>query len=69
MTKVLLVDDEETFRTALTKRLNMHGIEAIDVNCGEDAIKRVRQDDEIDVVLLDLKMPGMDGGQVLREEM
>jgi len=49
MTKVLLVDDEETFRKALAKRLNLHGIEAIDVNCGEDAIKRVRQDDDVDV--------------------
>ena len=67
MAKVLLVDDEEKFRTSLARRLNLRGYETIDLDNGEDAIKAVRRDSDIDVVLLDRKMPNMDGEQVLRE--
>ncbi len=67
MPRILLVDDEDTFRVPLAERLNLRGLDTIDVDRGEDAIKKIRSDAEIDVVLLDLKMPGMDGQQVLRE--
>jgi len=67
MSRILLVDDEDKFRESLARRLNMRDYETVDVSNGEDAIKRIRQDGEIDVMLLDLRMPGMDGGQVLRE--
>lgn len=43
----------------------MRDTENVDVSNGEDAIKRIRSDPEIDVVLLDRKMPGMDGREVL----
>ncbi len=66
MPKVLLVDDEDQFRTPLAKRLNLHGYETLDVNNGEDAVKIVRNDRDIDVVVLDRKMPGMDGEQTLK---
>jgi solute carrier family 13 (sodium-dependent dicarboxylate transporter), member 2/3/5 len=39
---ILLVDDEDQFRTALAKRLSVRGYEVLDVNNGEDAIKIVR---------------------------
>jgi sodium-dependent dicarboxylate transporter 2/3/5 len=67
MTKILLVDDEDKFRTSLAKRLNMHGYRTVDVDRGDDAIKHVRGDAEIDVVVLDRKMPGMTGEQTLQE--
>ncbi len=67
MPRVLLVDDESTFRVPLAERLNLRGYDTVDVDRGEEAIKRIRSDSEIDVVLLDLKMPGMDGQQVLKE--
>jgi sodium-dependent dicarboxylate transporter 2/3/5 len=67
MPKVLLVDDEEKFRVSLARRLNMRGYEVIELDNGEDAIKLVRSNSEIDVVLLDRKMPGMTGEQVLVE--
>jgi len=63
---VLLIDDEDQFRTTLSKRLSKRGYHVIDVDNGEDAIKMVRHDNP-EVVLLDLKMPGMDGVQTLRE--
>jgi sodium-dependent dicarboxylate transporter 2/3/5 len=67
MSKVLFVDDEDTFRTPLARRLRLRGIETVDVDNGEDAVKMIRSDSEIDVVLLDRKMPGMSGEQVLRD--
>ncbi len=67
MSKVLLIDDEDKFRTNLAKRLNLHGYETVDLDSGTEAVKLVRSDSDIDVVILDLKMPGMSGDQVLRE--
>jgi sodium-dependent dicarboxylate transporter 2/3/5 len=63
---ILLVDDEDQFRTALAKRLAVRGYEVLDVNNGEDAIKIVRHKNP-EVVVLDQKMPDMDGIQTLRE--
>jgi sodium-dependent dicarboxylate transporter 2/3/5 len=67
MPKILLVDDEERFRTSLARRLRARGYDVVDVDNGEDAIKRVRMDREIDIAVLDLKMPGMDGIETLDE--
>lgn len=67
MPKILLVDDENKFRESLAKRLSMRGYETVDVDNGEAAIKIIRADNDIDVVLLDRKMPGMSGEQVLNE--
>ena len=67
MPKVLLVDDEDKFRTSMSKRLALRGYENIALSRGEDALKTVRKDVEIDIVILDRKMPGMTGEQVLKE--
>ena len=67
MSKVLLVDDEETYRTSLAKRLRLRDLEVIDVDNGEAAIKIARADTDIDVIVLDRKMPGMSGEQVLQD--
>ena len=63
--KVLLVDDEQEFIETLSERLEMRDMEAKLALDGEQALAAV-QDDEPDVILLDLKMPGMDGMEVLR---
>jgi sodium-dependent dicarboxylate transporter 2/3/5 len=67
MSKVLLIDDEEKFRTSLSSRLQLRGYENIALSSGADAVKVVRADHDIDVVILDRKMPDMDGEQVLKE--
>jgi len=67
MSKVLLVDDEDRFRMSLANRLRRRGYDVIDVDNGEDAIKAARQDDAIEVAIIDLKMPKMDGIQTLKE--
>ena len=64
--RVLVVDDEDRYRTSLARRLTMRGFEVQDVGDGEEAIRVTRQT-RPDVVLLDRKMPGMQGEEVLRE--
>ena len=63
--KVLLVDDEQKFVQALSERLQMRDLENETVYDGEEALSFV-DDKEPDVMVLDLKMPGIDGMEVLR---
>ena len=67
MPTVLIVDDEDRFRTSLTRRLKMRGYDTLDVDNGEDAIKLIRSRNDIDVVILDRKMPKLAGEQALKE--
>ncbi len=64
--KVLLIDDEDQFRKALSRQLSHRGFKVMDTGSGEDAIKIVRHKNP-EVVILDQKMPGMDGIQTLKE--
>ena len=66
MPKVLLVDDEERFRKSLARRLHARGYETVDFPGGEMAVKHVRSDEDIDVVVLDRKMPGLSGEEALK---
>lgn len=62
---VLLVDDEDEFVKSLSERMQMRNLETDVALNGEQALKLV--DEEIpDVMVLDLKMPGIDGMEVLR---
>ena len=63
--KVLMVDDEEQFRATTKKILERKGFETILAESGEVAIEKLKENP--DVVILDIKMPGMDGHQALRE--
>ena len=63
--KVLLVDDEKQFVDTLADRLKMRDLEASTAHNGEEALSSVAQD-EPDVIVLDLKMPGSHGIEVLR---
>ena len=63
--RVLLVDDEVDYATVLSERLQMRDIEADVVHSGDQALSTVL-DDEPDVMVLDLRMPGIDGMEVLR---
>ncbi len=65
-TVILLVDDEDHFRSAINKQLSSRGYKVYDVNGGFDAIKVVRHKNP-EVVILDQKMPDMDGIQTLKE--
>ena len=63
--KILLVDDEKEFVKTLSERIRMRDLGSEIALDGEQALKIV--DDQIpDVMVLDLKMPGIDGMEVLR---
>jgi solute carrier family 13 (sodium-dependent dicarboxylate transporter), member 2/3/5 len=66
MPTVLLIDDENDFRKGLAQQLAVRNFHVLDTDSGEDAIKIVRHDNP-EVVILDQKMPGMDGIQTLKE--
>ncbi|HMK35901.1 MAG TPA: response regulator [Desulfomonilaceae bacterium] len=65
-TKILLVDDEDTFVSALTKRLSKRHLNVSCASSGAEALKTLDQEPDVDVVILDVKMPEMDGIETLR---
>jgi two-component system OmpR family response regulator len=64
--RLLLVDDEVLFTENLLKLLSRRGYDVTAVNEGEQAL-RIVQEREFDVVILDEKMPGLDGIATLKE--
>jgi DNA-binding NtrC family response regulator len=63
--KVLLVDDEEEFTETLAERMRTRGMDVSTTNSGANALQMV-DDENFDVVVLDLKMPGIDGLEALK---
>lgn len=63
---VLIVDDEQEFRDMTIKRLNRRDLNCEGAENGEQALELIKKGD-FDVVLLDVKMPGMGGVETLRE--
>jgi DNA-binding NtrC family response regulator len=66
--RVLLVDDETIFTKNMSKLLKNRGYQVTAVNSGAGAIQELEQN-PFDVIVLDLKMPGMDGITTLKEIM
>jgi two-component system response regulator CpxR len=64
--KVLLVDDEREFAQTLSERLIMRDMGSAVAYDGESAFKLINEEDP-EVIILDLKMPGVDGLEVLRK--
>ncbi|MFC1821876.1 response regulator [Thermodesulfobacteriota bacterium] len=64
--KVLVVDDEEDFVKMLSERMALRDVKPEVAMNGEQALKKVKEE-EPSVMVLDLKMPGMDGLDVLRQ--
>jgi DNA-binding NtrC family response regulator len=58
--RILLVDDEERFRTNLRKMLAAEGFAVSEVNSGQKALEELAVH-AYDVILLDMRMPDMDG--------
>jgi len=66
--RVLLVDDEEDFVATLKKRLEVRKLRVTTACDGPTALEAVRQQ-SFDAIILDLKMPGMDGIETLQQIM
>ena len=63
--KILLVDDEEDFLSSAAKALERRGLEVQTARDGAEAFARIERH-PVDVVVLDVKMPGLDGVEVFR---
>jgi DNA-binding response OmpR family regulator len=63
--KVLLVDDERPFVETMMKRLNKREVEIMPAYNGQEALEQLEKDNHIEVVILDIKMPVMDGMEAL----
>jgi DNA-binding NtrC family response regulator len=67
LANILLVDDEVPFVETMTKRLKKRGFDILSAHTGQEALDRLSGHLGIEVVILDVKMPGMDGIQTLEE--
>lgn len=65
--KLLLVDDEKAFLDTISKRLTKRKMDISTAYGGEEAMKFLAGKSDIDVVILDVKMPGMDGMETLKQ--
>ncbi len=64
--KVLLVDDEAPFVDTLAKRLSKRDLTIVTAFSGAEALQKLDSEANIDTVILDVKMPGMDGIETLK---
>ena len=65
--KVLLTDDEKPFVETMIKRLEKRDVEMVPAFDGQQALDILAKDSSIEVVILDIKMPVMDGMTTLKE--
>ena len=65
--KILVVDDEENIRKSLKMILEYEGYQFLQAAEGEEALSLVEENIDLDLVLLDIKMPGRDGLDILAE--
>jgi CheY-like chemotaxis protein len=63
--RVLLVDDDDLVRESVTELLGLLGHQAVPCACGEEALALMEKGLIVDLVILDMNMPGLSGAQVL----
>ena len=67
LAKLLFVDDETAFVEAMIKRLNIRDIEVTPAHSGPEALEQLADKADLEVVILDIRMPGMDGIEMAAE--
>jgi len=65
--KVLITDDDVRNIFSLTKALEKYKVDVIVAMDGKDALKQIQQNPDIDVILMDMMMPEMDGYDTIKE--
>ena len=64
---IMLVDDEVPFVETISKRLGKRNIKTVSAFSGEEGLETLKTNAELDVIVLDVKMPGMNGLETLAE--
>ena len=64
---MLIIDDDMRNIFSLTSALEQHGMEVVFAENGREGIERLRETPDIDVMLVDIMMPEMDGYETMRE--
>jgi CheY-like chemotaxis protein len=65
---VLVVDDDSAVRRAVARFLRSEGLDVLEASNGEEGLTRLRETPEVSAILLDLRMPIMDGWTFRREQ-
>ena len=64
---IIIVDDEDEFRQTLSMIIESQGYSVLTSSNGHDALNQIKENDDIKLVLTDLKMPGMSGMELIKE--
>ena len=64
---IMLVDDEVNYVKAMAERLNNRNIKTIKAFSGAEGLEKLKLNQNLDVIVLDVMMPGMDGHETLKE--
>ena len=64
---IMLVDDEVSFVETMAKRLEKRNVKTITAFSGEEGLEKLKTNQNLDVIILDVKMPGLDGIETLKE--
>ncbi len=63
--RIMIVDDEESIRFIVRRMLRASGYEVVEASSGEEALEKLKTEN-VDLVLMDVMMPGMDGWEATR---
>ena len=66
MKKVLILEDEENIRSFVVINLHRAGYETVEAGTGQEALDRLKENPDVDVAVLDIMLPDMDGFEVCR---
>lgn len=67
MSKILIVDDEKKIRDVVREYAEFEGFEIVEAEDGMDAVKKVSDNEDIDIIVMDIMMPKLDGYSAVRE--
>ncbi|WP_411678626.1 response regulator transcription factor [Clostridium thailandense] len=67
MKRVLIVEDEEDIRDFIVINLKRAGFEVVEAESGEEALAIIQNEKNLDIMLLDIMLPGIDGYKVLKK--
>ena len=66
MKKVLVTDDDDLIRLFIRQILETRGLEVVEADDGDTAVGMIREHPDIELLILDLKMPRMSGKEAYR---